>query len=136
MRCGSLRAVRNIDDPLWLQAELDDLDNLANILDDRFKVPGTNIRFGLDSLVGLIPGIGDVLTSTFSLYLVSRARSAGASRVLVGRMLWNIFADVTLGSVPIVGDIFDVTWKSNRKNIDLLRKHLQRKLDQKTILPA
>ena len=129
MRSGSLRDVSPTRDESWIRAELESIQQLSRTLDDRFRIPGTRIRFGFDAIVGLIPGVGDIITSGFSLYIVSRARAAGVSRLKLGRMLWNVLVDVTLGTLPVVGDIFDVTWKSNRKNLHILRRHLESHLD-------
>jgi hypothetical protein len=102
------------------------IEALAALLDTAFLIPGTNLRFGVDSLVGLIPGIGDALTAAMSLWLVKEARALGAPRHLVARMLANIAIDGVVGSVPLVGDAFDLVWKSNRRNLHLLRQHLAR----------
>jgi hypothetical protein len=102
------------------------IDALATLLDTAFVVPGTGIRFGLDALIGLIPGIGDVLTTCLSLYIVSEARALGAPRLLIARMIANVALDGVVGAVPIVGDAFDVAWRANRRNMALLRDHLDR----------
>ncbi len=106
-----------------LQAELE---GLARIMDDQFRVPGTNIRFGLDALIGLIPGVGDAITGAVTLYLISRAWGIGVPFHVKIRMLANLAADLVLGVVPIVGDVFDVAWRANRKNLQLLQRHLDR----------
>lgn len=106
---------------------LESLDRLASLMDERFQVPGTNLRFGLDGLLGLIPGVGDTATGLVGLYIVYQARQHGASRALLARMVANIAVDTIVGSVPIVGDLFDFGFKSHRKNLRLLRKHLERR---------
>jgi hypothetical protein len=98
---------------------------LATLLDTALVVPGTNLRFGFDGLIGLVPGIGDAVTMAVSLWLVKEARALGAPAHLVARMLGNIAIDGVVGAVPIVGDAFDLVWKSNRRNLHLLRRHLQ-----------
>lgn len=103
-----------------------ELDLLANLLDSRWCIPGTSIRFGLDALVGLVPVLGDAATGIVSVYIVLRARSCGAGKTLVARMLGNVLLDTVVGSVPILGSIFDVYFKANNRNIRLLRRHLQR----------
>ncbi|MGX5843589.1 DUF4112 domain-containing protein [Mesorhizobium sp. ArgA1] len=103
-----------------------ELDLLAALLDSRWRVPGTSIRFGLDALVGLVPVLGDAATGIVSVYIVLRARSCGAGKTLVARMLGNVLLDTVVGSVPILGSIFDVYFKANNRNIRLLRRHLQR----------
>ena len=100
------------------------LDALANLLDTAFVVPGTNIRFGFDAMIGLIPGIGDAITTVMSLYIVREARELGAPRHLIARMLVNVALDGVVGAVPFLGDAFDVMWRANRRNMALLRNHL------------
>jgi hypothetical protein len=102
------------------------IDALATLLDTAFLVPGTNIRFGLDALIGLVPGIGDLVTTAMSLYIVNEARALGVPRLLLVRMLANVALDGFVGAVPVVGDAFDVVWRANRRNIALLRAHLDR----------
>ena len=102
------------------------LDALTNLLDTAFLIPGTNIRFGLDGMIGLIPGIGDAVTTAMSLYIVHEARQLGAPRYLIARMLANVALDGVVGAVPLLGDAFDVMWRANRRNMALLRKHLDR----------
>lgn len=106
------------------EALLRQLDRLAHLLDEQFAVPGTRWRVGLDSLIGLIPGIGDAVTTGFALYLFAQARRLGLPRHVQVRMLANIGLDALVGSVPIAGDLFDVAFKANRRNLDLLRRHL------------
>ena len=100
------------------------LDGLATLLDTAFILPGTNIRFGFDAMIGLIPGIGDAITTLMSLYIVREARALGAPRHLIARMLVNVALDGVIGAVPLVGDAFDVMWRANRRNMALLRRHL------------
>jgi hypothetical protein len=102
------------------------LDALATLLDTAFVVPGTEIRFGLDALIGLVPGIGDAITTAISLYIVNEARALGAPRLLVARMIANVALDGVVGVVPLVGDAFDVAFRANRRNMALLRGHLDR----------
>ena len=100
------------------------LDALASLLDTAFLVPGTNIRFGVDALIGLVPGIGDAITTLMSLYIVREARELGAPRHLIARMLVNVALDGVVGAVPLLGDAFDVMWRANRRNMTLLQRHL------------
>src|SRR5258708_39328477 len=90
------------------------LDQLASLLDDMFNVPGTRIRFGLDAIIGLIPGLGDLITGAMSFLILYGAWQRGLPRVTISRMLANIAIDTLVGTVPIFGDAFDVMWKSNR----------------------
>src|SRR6478736_552653 len=101
------------------------IDALATLLDTAFVIPGTDIRFGLDALIGLVPGIGDAITTMMSLYIVREARALGAPRHVVARMLANVAIDGFVGAVPLLGDAFDVMWRANRRNVALLRKHLE-----------
>lgn len=102
------------------------LDALATLLDTAFILPGTNVRFGFDALIGLVPGIGDAITTAISLYIVREARQLGAPGHLILRMLANVALDGFVGAVPLVGDAFDVLWRANRRNVRLLREWLAR----------
>jgi Domain of unknown function (DUF4112) len=104
-------------------APLKNLDRLSRLLDSQFSIPGTNIRFGLDAIIGLFPFGGDVLSFIFSAGLVTTMATHGVSGQVLGKMLFNIFLDTTIGSVPVVGDFFDMFYKSNRRNYELLEKH-------------
>ena len=97
---------------------------MARLIDDRFAIPGTNIPFGLDFLLGLFPGFGDAVTSAISLLIVHHAWASGASKLTLARMLGNVGVDFRIGSMPVIGDLFDVAWKANRKNARLLEVHL------------
>ena len=99
---------------------------LSTLLDTALVVPGTNIRFGLDALIGLVPGIGDIVSTALSLYIVREARALGAPRLLVARMLANVALDGVVGAVPVAGDLFDVAFRANRRNVALLLAHLDR----------
>jgi uncharacterized protein DUF4112 len=100
------------------------LESIADLLDSRFRIPGTDIRFGLDALLGLIPGIGDGVSLLPALYLMMEAKKLGASKFLLTRMAMNVGIDWLVGSIPLLGDIFDVGFKANRRNIKLLRDTL------------
>jgi hypothetical protein len=97
---------------------------LADLMDEAVTIPGTNKGIGLDSLVGLLPVSGDLVTGAVSLYTVAEAARAGADKGVIAKMLFNIVVDVGVGSIPVLGDVFDVFWKSNVKNADLFEKHL------------
>jgi Domain of unknown function (DUF4112) len=100
---------------------------LARMMDDNFRIPGTGIRFGWDSVLGFVPGIGDVLTSALSLLIVHHAWQTGASKFTLARMLGNVAADFAIGAVPLIGDLFDFVFKANRRNARLLEQHLNRR---------
>jgi hypothetical protein len=97
---------------------------LARLLDDLIRIPGTNIGIGLDPIIGLIPGIGDMLGGVMSSYILLVAAREGVPASVLTRMLGNIALDSLVGIVPVVGDLFDVAVKSNRRNIDLLERYL------------
>jgi len=98
---------------------------LARAMDSSFRVPGTPIRFGWDSLLGLIPGVGDAVTALAGGWILHAAHQAGVPKAVLARMVGNIAVDLTLGAVPLVGDLFDIYWKSNIRNVRLLERHLQ-----------
>jgi hypothetical protein len=104
---------------------LDDehLEYLVALLDDIFQIPFTGIRFGLDPVLGLLPGVGDWLTGAVSFLILVAGWQRGLPRVALARMVANIGIDSLLGTVPVVGDVFDVGWKSNRKNFTLLQAY-------------
>ncbi len=106
--------------------DLHRLSRLADLLDTRFRVPGTNWRFGFDGIVGLIPGIGDTASALVSLYIVAEAWRLGVRKRTIARMLGNVALDSLIGAVPVAGDLFDIIWKSNAKNIRLAERDLQR----------
>lgn len=99
-------------------------DRLAHVLDTLFRIPGTRMRFGLDPILGLIPGLGDAAGIVLSTYLVVEAARTGASRAVLLRMLINVGVDSLLSVVPLLGDLLDAGWKSNTRNLALLRRHL------------
>lgn len=103
--------------------KLRNIDRLSTLLDSKFRIPGTDIRFGADFLIGLVPYGGDILSFLMSGALVVTMAQHGASGKLVAKMLFNILIDTTVGAVPILGDIFDLFYKSNRRNYHLLREH-------------
>ena len=101
------------------------LKRLAQTLDRQFSIGG--VEFGLDGLIGLVPFIGDIITGAIGLYVISEARRLGATRWTMARMYANWAVDVTVGAIPIVGDLFDIAWKSNSKNLRLLISDLERR---------
>ncbi len=98
------------------------LDNLAHYLDGLFRVPGTSWRFGLDGLIGLVPNVGDTITSFASFYILLAGVRYGVPKITLLRMAFNIGVDYLVGSIPFLGDAFDFFWKSNRKNMALIRE--------------
>lgn len=98
------------------------LDDLAFYLDGLFRVPGTGWRFGLDAIIGLVPNVGDTITSFASFYILLAGVRYGVPKITLLRMAFNIAVDYVVGSVPVIGDAFDFVWKANRMNMDLIRE--------------
>ncbi|WP_440642846.1 DUF4112 domain-containing protein [Bradyrhizobium sp. PUT101] len=102
------------------------LEAVARLLDVAFILPGTNIRYGIDGLIGLIPVVGDIITTAISLWLVREARALGAPWYITARMLGNVALDGVVGLVPFAGDAFDVMFRANMRNVRLLRRWLEK----------
>jgi hypothetical protein len=102
---------------------LKNIDYLAKLMDAQFRVPGTNFRFGLDALIGLIPGGGDLSTFAVSGYMLWIMAQNGASGYILARMVLNVLLDTIIGSIPILGDLFDMVYKSNMRNMRLMQEH-------------
>ena len=102
------------------------LDRIAWYLDSSIPIPGMETRFGLDALIGLFPGIGDTLGALMSSYILSEAARLGAPKSVLLKMAFNIALDTILGAVPVLGDLFDVVWKANQRNVQLLGTYLER----------
>jgi len=99
------------------------LDRAADVLDNKFRFPGTNFRFGIDAIIGLIPYIGDVFTILIGTGLVTIMYRKGASGKLIFKMLFNLATDAIIGVIPVLGDIFDFRFRSHRRNIELMHEH-------------
>jgi hypothetical protein len=108
------------------QAQLVELAKLADFLDTRYRIPGTRLRFGIDAILGLVPGVGDSLAALPALYLIWRARQLGVPKGLMLRMIANVGLDTGFGSVPVAGNVFDLFFKASRRNVALLRRHIER----------
>ena len=104
--------------------ELRELRRFAHLLDEAFRIPIIGYRVGLEPILGLVPVIGDISGFLISGYLIVRAARLGLPRALVSRMILNAVLDASIGSIPIVGDIFDFFWKVNKRNIRLVERHL------------
>lgn len=100
------------------------LEQVSRLMDSYFEIPGLRIRFGLDPLLGLIPGLGDTITTFISLLILSSAVQYHVPRITLARMGLNVAIDLVVGAVPVIGDLFDVAWKANDRNIELLRRSL------------
>jgi uncharacterized protein DUF4112 len=98
--------------------------SLARVLDSAIRIPGTGVTFGLDPILGLFPGIGDLAGAVFSGYIVLAAARMGAPRSVLARMLLNLGTDTLVGSIPVLGDLFDVGFRANIRNSELLDKYL------------
>ena len=102
------------------------LDAIAKLLDVAFILPGTNIRYGIDGLIGLIPVVGDIITTAISLWLVREARALGAPWHITARMLANVAVDGVVGMVPVAGDAFDVMFRANVRNVRMLKRWMDK----------
>jgi len=97
----------------------------ADLLDSKFRIPGTNIRFGLDPILSLIPGLGEIVTPVFALALLAHGVAVGVPRIVLVRMLLNALVDAALGAVPIAGNVADLFWRANVANLRLLERSAQ-----------
>ena len=102
------------------------LDAIADLLDSRWRIPGTGIRFGADALLSLLPGLGPIMSTVISGYLIWEARRLGVSTGTVLRMIGNVGLDGLISAVPVAGAVGDIFFRANRRNIALLRRHLAR----------
>ncbi len=107
-------------------AALARLDTLARVMDSAITIPGSRVTIGFDAALGLFPVIGDIISSSIGAYIIWEAKQLGAPRFLLARMATNTTIDTVLGSVPLLGDVFDVFYKSNRKNVALLKAHIEK----------
>lgn len=103
------------------------METVAHLLDSAFVIPGTKQRVGIDALIGLIPGLGDVATTLLSSYVIWEARNLGVTRLAMGRMLSNLAIHATVGSIPLVGDVFDAFFRVNQRNMRIVRAQLERR---------
>lgn len=116
------RVLSNLPKRYPTPVEIDEgLDNLARYLDGLFRIPGTGWRFGLDALIGLIPNVGDTITSLASFYILIAGVRYGVPKITLLRMAFNIGLDYLVGTIPVIGDAFDFFWKANKQNMDLIR---------------
>jgi Domain of unknown function (DUF4112) len=99
---------------------------LARLLDSAYEIPGTKWRFGIDALIGLVPAVGDLITTAIAVWVLKEAKTLGVRRRTRARMAWNVVIDFVGGAVPLVGDVFDVAWKANLKNLELIERDLER----------
>jgi uncharacterized membrane protein len=102
------------------------MEAVAHVLDTAFLIPGTNQRIGIDAIIGLVPGIGDAVTTLLSSYVIWEARQLGLSRFAIARMLANLAVHASVGAIPVVGDVFDAFFRVNQRNMRIVRAHLGR----------
>jgi hypothetical protein len=103
------------------------IDALSRLLDTAFVIPGTNIRFGVDALIGLVPVVGDMISTAISSWLIYEAHRLGISRFALWRMVGNVAIDGTVGAIPFLGDAFDIAFRANRRNMRILQDQLARR---------
>jgi hypothetical protein len=115
--------VERYSDPA-VAASVARIEAVSRLMDDLFEIPGTNVRVGLDSIIGLVPVVGDLISQAVSSYIIWEARQLGASRLTIARMVANSAVDTVIGIIPVAGDAFDVAFRANRKNLALLKGHL------------
>jgi hypothetical protein len=109
--------------PFSANPRLRNMEALARLMDSQFRIPGTEMRFGVDAIIGLIPGVGDLTTFGISGFMIMIMAQNGASGFVLARMILNVLVDTLVGSIPLVGDLFDFGFKSNTKNIRLMKEH-------------
>lgn len=102
------------------------MEMMARLLDNAFVIPGTNQRVGIDAIIGLVPGLGDIATTLLSSYVIWEARNLGVSRVAIGRMLTNLAIHASIGAIPILGDVFDAFFRVNQRNMRIVRAQLDK----------
>lgn len=117
--------VERYSDP-EIEAAVARIEAVARLMDDLFVIPGTKVRVGLDSVVGLVPVVGDLIGKVISSYLIWEARRLGVSRLTMARMIGNSTLDAIVGIIPFAGDAFDVAFRANLKNLALLKRHLEK----------
>jgi hypothetical protein len=110
--------------PVPVNPKLHSLENLSRLLDSVIHIPGTNISMGLDSLIGLIPGVGDAISGMISTYIVYEGARLGLPKYVLFKMGWNVVIDSLVGAIPILGDLFDIAFKANLKNLALIQQHI------------
>ena len=120
---GTLKAIDRWNRGAWVFRD-ETLRGLEILLDEAFRIPGTGIRFGIDGIIGLVPGLGDVLAGILSLVIPLAAWIRGVPYVTLLRMVVNLGIGVLVGTIPVLGDAFDIAWKANRRNYRLLTRHL------------
>jgi hypothetical protein len=117
------RGIADLPQRKYSEIEIEEgLESLSHYLDGLFRIPGTGWRFGLDAVIGLIPNVGDTLTSFASFYILIAGVRYGVPKITLLRMAFNIGLDYLVGTIPFIGDAFDFVWKANKQNLDLIRE--------------
>lgn len=116
MAAGGSHATRH-------EETLQHLERIAHTLDSRWRIPGTNWRFGVDAVASIVPVAGSLSTAAVSAYMIKRAHELGAPNHVLAKMVGNVAFDAVVGSIPVVGPLFDLAVKANRRNVRLLRRH-------------
>jgi hypothetical protein len=125
---GFLEALRASGDAA--SAPLKRMETVAWLLDSAFVIPGTRQRVGVDAIIGLIPGLGDIATTLLSTYVIWEARNLGLSRFAIGRMVANLAVHASIGAIPVLGDLFDAFFRVNQRNMRIVRAQLARRGNQ------
>ena len=112
--------------PLTQAERLARLDRLARTMDAAFAIPGTKLKLGADAMLGLVPGVGDVVAKVASAYILYEAHQLGLPKHKLARMGGNVLMDLVFGSVPVAGDVFDVFWRANMRNLKIIRTHVEK----------
>jgi hypothetical protein len=112
--------------PLTHAQRIARLDRLARTMDAAFAIPGTRIKLGADAVLGLVPGVGDLVAKVASAYILYEAHQLGIPKHKLLRMGGNVLIDLTFGSVPVAGDVFDVFWRANMRNLKIVRDHIEK----------
>ena len=112
--------------PAEIDAAVARVEAIARLMDSAFEIPGTKIRMGLDGIIGLIPVLGDLISGLISSYIIWEAKNLGVSRFTLARMVGNATIDTVVGIIPLLGDAFDVAFRTNMKNLNLLKRHLEK----------
>jgi hypothetical protein len=112
------------------------MEMVAKLLDSAFVVPGTSQRVGIDAIIGMVPGIGDVVTTVLSSYVIWEARNLGLSRWALGRMLANLAIHASVGTIPVVGDVFDALFRVNQRNMKIVNAELRNGKNARVVRPT
>lgn len=116
--------------PLDVDAARERIETLAHLMDSALRIRGTNIRFGADAALGLLPGVGNIATTIIAAFIVYEARRLGVSRIILLRMAGNVGLDSLISAVPLAGNVADVFFRANRRNVELMRRHFEQRAER------